>query len=232
MPLSTPSLPGDPQRESLASSLRETFWPPQQPGGLSEGEPAQLPQSDLPLPWQPLDPVAHDWVQLALAAKSAAAYTCAGHALLALAWEESALAWDVATTPVRTHGGGTTLACHLELVLHDLAYAWREWHTVLGWLHPGLSVLLRLRPQEERTDSFPEQSVFSLLAASDQDLLQALASSALTHQHRLQILFTQIQQEYLSCCQQFHLPLDLSFLPFPLPEALQVPIVTERQKQA
>lgn len=224
-PFSSPFPPG-PRRESLASTLCEALWPPQQPCGLAhESEP--LPQGDPVRPWQPLDVVAHDWVQLALAASSAAAYTCAGHALLA--WEESARAWDAAAAPVRLHGRGATLACHLELVLHDLAHAWREWHTARGWLSPDPSTLLQLRPQAERADSLTEQRAFPLLTGTDQEMLHALAESAGTQQHRVQILFTQIQQEYLSCCQQSHLPLDLSFLPFPLPEVLQAPPVAERQ---
>jgi hypothetical protein len=161
------------------------------------------PSSELPaLPWQPLDPIAQEWAVLVLCAQSVAAYTAAGHALLALSWEESARVQYAAACGLRKAGATSALVAQLAQVVRDLAQAWREWQATASWMHSGH---IRLRPAEAR-----EHRHLPSAERSSAELIQVLEQSATTQQARLVTLSVAVEQEYATLCQQYSLPRDRS----------------------
>jgi hypothetical protein len=178
----------------------------------SSAPPPSSALSELPaLPWQSLDALAQEWAVLVLCAQSAAAYTAAGHALLALSWEESARVQYAAACGLREAGTLAALVPQLAQVVRDLVEAWREWQATATWMQ---SPQMRLRPAQER-----EHRSLPYAEASGAELLHSLLQSAETQQARLAHLCVAVEEEYLTLGQQHGLPMDKAFLSH-IPSAL------------
>ena len=133
-----------------------------------------------PPPWQPLDPIAAEWAVLVLTARSAAAYTAAGRAVLALSWEESARVHHAAACGMMDQGSNEACRVQLEQVLRDLSESWREWRSTVSWMQ---SNHIQLRPAEER-----EHRHLPNAGLSSAELLATFEQSARSQQVRLEML--------------------------------------------